>query len=144
MKLIKLLAFSLLLIPCGSVMAVTLPSTSYGGGYTSSSVDEGEVVFSSGAISRGSFVSLGTGSKENCEGDGHGYTKDGLKTCSKCCDEQFPCEEGDVTCEEQYYNCVDYCWSGQSPVPLDGGLTILLALAFGSGALKFFRARKEA
>jgi len=140
------MALGLMFLMIQSAVAVTLPSTSYapaqqyGGGSSESSV-----VFSSGSTISGSFLSLGDGSYGGeCTGTTGGVPPVG-GTCKGCCDSYYnveTCMGGKIEkleeCSALYQSCMDACMQGPT-LPLDGGLSILLALALGSGALRVFR-----
>jgi len=139
MKKLKLMALGLMFLMIQNAVAVTLPSTSYtpyaGGGSESS-----EVVFSSGSMISGSYSSLGTVDPGVCttsEPSVPAYESN----CSDCCDIHVlgPCEdEKGTNCDELNVTCINSCMQGGS-LPLDGGLSILLALALGSGAVRVLR-----
>jgi len=143
MKKLKLMALGLMFLMIQSAVAVTLPSTSYapaqqyGGGSSESSV-----VFSSGSTVSGSFLSLGDGGYQGeCTGAAPGTGAQ----CETCCTTNYnveTCMGGDYSkyseCAALYQTCYDACMQGPS-LPLDGGLSILLVLALGSGAFRVFR-----
>lgn len=148
------MALGLMFLMIQSAVAVTLPTTSYTPSYASEEFGTGSgVVFGSGTIVTGSYRSLGAIDPDVCTGSAPGIPKSGT-SCSNCCSTAAGLEScidacvnngGDPDeCEEScgastgYDSCVSSCNAGPS-LPLDGGLSILLALALGSGAFRAFR-----
>ncbi len=127
MKKLKFLILTLGLIAAQGMLAVTLPSTSYSEYGGVSSNDEYQIY--TGTSITGRFYALG-------DGDGGVY---GCKnyadkgSCSDCCDGKL---NEDTATDEDYRKCADEC-RGQDidPLPIEGGLWILLTLAIMSGIL---------
>lgn len=138
-----------------NVVAVTLPSTSYGhfssesyssgSSYSSVQMLEGGGGFS--ALSIGSLGGPGIpggGAPDICHGgtgvlddDGCRYESD-FDSCMECCTETWVNWKD---CPDRLYECKLSCGWQPEPMPLDGGLTIMLLFSAASAGLTLLRKR---
>lgn len=134
---LKLMALGLMFLMIQSAVAVTLPSSSYTP--FSNDNEPSGVVFGSGSTVGGSSSSLGLfgGYQGECDNQPTG-------NCEGCCTTYYDieaCLESGTPYEEcraTYSSCIKACEGGGS-LPLDGGLSILLVLALGTGAVRAIR-----
>jgi len=139
MKKLKLMALGLMFLMVQSAVAVQLPSTSYAP--VSAGESYGSVAISNGVASSKSFFALGEGEDKPFD-DCIGSTQPGQIERLNCCETAF--SQCITNCGEDL-DCQDNCEArsktcpGAPSLPLDGGLSILLVLALGSGAVRAFR-----